>query len=120
VVTRIDADDEQLEKTITLQENPVLIITAGPGSGHVFTLSLESMMSIGRAKANDIVLEDVAVSSQHCRIRPDDGQFIVHDLRSTNGTFVNDHRVTRSHLRSGDVLKIGETTMQFRMDQKRP
>jgi uncharacterized protein YegL len=120
VVTRIDADDELLEKTVTLQENPVLIITAGPGSGHVFTLSLESMMSIGRAKANDIVLEDVAVSSQHCRIRPDDGQFIVHDLRSTNGTFVNDHRVTRSHLRSGDVLKIGETTMQFRMDQKRP
>jgi hypothetical protein len=120
VVTRIEADDELLEKTVTLQENPVLIITAGPGSGHVFTLSLESMMSIGRAKANDIVLEDVAVSSQHCRIRPDDGQFIVHDLRSTNGTFVNDHRVTRSHLRSGDVLKIGETTMQFRMDQKRP
>jgi len=120
VVTRIDADDELLEKTVTLQENPVLIITAGPGSGHVFTLSVESMMSIGRAKANDIVLEDVAVSSQHCRIRPDDGQFIVHDLRSTNGTFVNDHRVTRSHLRSGDVLKIGETTMQFRMDQKRP
>jgi len=120
VVARIGPEDDLLEKTITLQEKPVLIITAGPGTGHVFTLSLETMTSIGRAKANDIVLDDVAVSSQHCRIRPDDGQFIVHDLRSTNGTFVNDQRVTRSHLRSGDALKVGETMMQFRMDQKRP
>jgi hypothetical protein len=121
VVARLPTgDSETLEKTVTLQEKPVLIITAGPGVGHVFALSPESMTSIGRARANDIVLDDVAVSSQHCRIRPDDGQFIVHDLRSTNGTFVNDHRVTRSHLRSGDVLKIGETIFQFRMDQKRP
>jgi hypothetical protein len=120
IVGRVAEEDEHLEKTVTLQEKPVLVITAGPGTGHVYTLSAESMTSIGRAKANDIILDDVAVSSQHCRIRPDDGQFIVHDLRSTNGTFVNEHRVTRSHLRSGDMLKVGETTMQFRMDQKRP
>ena len=59
--------------------------------------------SLGRAKVNDIVLnEDVAVSSEHCRIRPEDGKFVLHDLKSTNGTFVNDRKVTRQPLTEGD------------------
>jgi len=66
--------------------------------------------SLGRAKVNDIVLnEDVAVSSEHCRIRPEDGKFVLHDLKSTNGTFVNDRRVTRQPLTEGDTIQVGET-----------
>jgi hypothetical protein len=119
VVARLSSTEEFLEKTITLQEKPILLVTAGASAGQVFNLSLESVTSIGRAKANDIVLEDVAISSQHCRVRPENGSFVVHDLRSTNGTFLNERRVTRSPLTSGDILKVGETSLQFRMDQKR-
>jgi von Willebrand factor type A domain/FHA domain len=119
VVARLSSTEEFLEKTITLQEKPILLVTAGASVGQVFNLSLESVTSIGRAKANDIILEDVAISSQHCRVRPENGSFVVHDLRSTNGTFLNERRITRSPLASGDILKVGETSLQFRMDQKR-
>jgi hypothetical protein len=119
VVARLSSTEEYLEKTITLQEKPILLVTAGASVGQVFNLSLESVTSIGRAKANDIVLEDVAISSQHCRIRPENGLFVVHDLRSTNGTFLNERKITRAQLNSGDTVKVGETSLQFRMDQKR-
>jgi len=119
VVAQLSSTEEYLEKTITLQEKPILLVTAGASLGQVFNLSLESVTSIGRSKANDIILEDVAISSQHCRIRPENGLFVVHDLRSTNGTFLNERRITRAQLNSGDIVKVGETSLQFRMDQKR-
>ncbi len=119
VMARMDLTEEYLEKTITLREQPVLTITNGPGAGMIFSLNRQSTTSVGRAKANDIVLEDVSVSSQHCRIRPEDGSFVVHDLKSTNGTFVNERRISRHVLAEGDTIKLGETYMQFRLNQKR-
>ncbi len=119
VVQRMDLTEEYLEKTVTLHEEPVLAITGGPGSGQVFVVSRDGATSIGRAKLNEIVLGDVSVSSQHCRIRPDGGGFVLHDLRSTNGTFVNERRVARHALSEGDVVKCGETYLQFRLNQRR-
>jgi len=119
VVERSNLTEEYLEKTVTLRQRPVLAITRGPGTGQVFELSHATATSIGRSKANDIVVGDVSVSSQHCRIRPEDGQFVLHDLKSTNGTLVNDKRVTRQPLGEGDVIKIGETSLTFRVDHRR-
>jgi hypothetical protein len=119
VLARYNVTEEFLEKTVALQERPVLVITAGPGSGRVFTVNETATTSLGRAKANDVILEDTSVSSEHCRIRPEDGVFIVHDLKSTNGTFVNEKKVTRHPLSAGDVLKVGETSLQFRLDYRR-
>ncbi len=119
VMARLSATDEYLEKTLTLRERPVLVVNRGPGAGKVFDLNLESATCIGRAKANDIVLDDVAVSSEHCRIRTENGAFVVHDLSSTNGTFVNDHKISRQRLGTGDMLQVGETFMQFRLEQRR-
>ena len=119
VLARMNSTEEFLEKTITLKERPVLSVTRGPGSGQVYELSRETATSLGRAKANDIVLDDVAVSSQHCRIRPEDGHFVVHDLRSTNGTFVNERRVLQQSLTEGDVIQIGETYLQYRTEHRR-
>jgi len=56
------------------------------------------------------------VSSQHCRIRPQRGVYELIDMKSTNGTFVNERKVVRTNLSAGDVIKVGETMMQFRMD----
>ena len=115
----MSSTEEYLEKTVALRERPVLTITRGPGVGQMFELGNESAMSIGRAKANEVVINDVSVSSEHCRIRPEDGHFVLHDLKSTNGTFVNERRVTRHVLAEGDVLKIGETSLLYKTDLKR-
>ncbi len=119
VLSRLDTNDEPVEKTIVIQESPVLEVTKGPEAGMVFALSWQSATSIGRAKANDIRLDDVAISSQHCRIRPEGGSFVLHDLQSTNGTLVNNRRVSRHVLEQGDVIKMGDTSLEFRLDREK-
>lgn len=119
VLARLNATEEYLEKTVTLRERPVLVVNRGPAVGRVYDLNLDSATCLGRAKANDIVVDDVAVSSEHCRVRQEDGSFVVHDLKSTNGTFVNDQKVSRHVLAIGDVLQVGETFLVFRMEHRR-
>jgi hypothetical protein len=119
VLARMNTTEEYLEKTITLQERPVLAITRGPRAGEVFELSAMAATSIGRSRANDIQVDDVSISGQHCRIRPEDGHFVLHDLKSTNGTMVNDKKVARHVLAEGDVISIGETSLQYRHEMKR-
>lgn len=119
VLARLNVTEEYLDQTVSLQECPVLSITRGQGAGRTFELSRATALSVGRARANDVVLEDVAVSSQHCRIRPESGGFVVHDLKSTNGTFVNDRRVSHHALAEGDVIQIGETWLQYKLEHRR-
>ncbi len=113
------ADEDYLDKTITLSELPVLVVQGGPQSGQFYVLNQKTTTCLGRARANDVVLDDVSVSGQHCRIRFENGHFVLHDLKSTNGTFVNEQRVQRQPLKPGDVLKLGETLVQFKLDRKK-
>jgi uncharacterized protein YegL len=119
VVARMGGTEEYLEKTVVLRERPVLAVTRGPLAGQVFELSATTATSLGRAKANDVILDDTSVSSQHCRIRPEDDGFTLLDLKSTNGTFVNERRVASQRLAEGDVIKLGEMELQFRLEQRR-
>src|SRR5262249_4252508 len=115
VLARMNQTEEYLERTITLLERPVLAVTRGPRAGEVFELSASTAVSIGRSRVNDIPLTDVSISAQHCRIRPEDGHFVLHDLRSTNGTLVNQRRVAGRHvLAEGDVITLGETAIEYR------
>jgi pSer/pThr/pTyr-binding forkhead associated (FHA) protein len=118
MIAPLDVSQEDLQKTMLLQEKPVLVVTGGARLGQIFTLSRGSTISLGRARANDVVLDDVAVSSQHCRIRPEGDRFVLQDLESTNGTRVNDRRVKKHMLAEGDVIQIGETRLEFRMDTR--
>ena len=119
VLTRMDLAGEPVDKTVLLMDKPVLTVTRGERKGEVFPLSGESSISIGRAQANDVVLDDASVSSQHCRIRPEPGGFVVHDMKSTNGTQVNGRPVDRHRLAEGDVIQVGETSLQYRRERKR-
>jgi hypothetical protein len=120
LLERLSHTEEYLDKTVVLRDEHVLAITHGPLAGTRFPLSLASALSLGRSKANDVVLEDPSISSQHCRIRPTtQGGFMVHDLKSTNGTYVNEKRVTQHALADGDVIRVGETHLQLRRDQSR-
>jgi pSer/pThr/pTyr-binding forkhead associated (FHA) protein len=69
---------------------------------------------LGRKPGNDIVLMDLAVSGEHCAFELQGlSDVVVQDLRSTNGTYVNDHMVKRHVLRDGDVLKIGRFRVEY-------
>jgi hypothetical protein len=119
VLARLVATEEYVEKTVTLRPRPVLVALDGPDRGRTFDLSLQETTSLGRARLNDIVLADTAVSAEHCRIRPAGGCFVVHDLRSRNGTFVNERRAVRQDLREGDLIRVGETSLQLRTEHRR-
>lgn len=74
-------------------------------------LSIEEGATIGRAASNQIALQSadsIAVSQHHARIvREPSGGYVLEDLGSTNGTFLNDVRVQRAELRDGDILSLG-------------
>lgn len=81
----------------------------------VKTVTLDGNLQIGRAEACQIRLEDTYISSFHARIfRRDDGWY-VEDLGSTNGTYLNQRRVTSpAELGAGDRLKVGKVTLELR------
>lgn len=71
-----------------------------------------AIKTIGRATRADFVLDAAMVSRLHCRLTASkDGTLEVLDLKSTNGTFVNGHRVHRGTLSSGDRLKVGRVEL---------
>jgi len=68
-------------------------------------------VTIGRSAKCEIVLRDDNVSRQHCRISLWDGEYIVKDLDSANGTFVNGERVDEAVLKNGDLVACGDTNL---------
>ena len=91
-----------------------LLAEGGPFAGKVLDIVAEEMV-IGRAAENELVLEDGSLSRRHCRIRrtgPD--RLELEDLNSSNGTYLNGQRVTRSMATIGDLVRFGE--LQFRVD----
>lgn len=68
--------------------------------------------TVGRAARADFILEAPLVSRLHCRLEAGDNNLEVVDLKSTNGTFVNDKRITRAQLTSGDRLRVGRVELK--------
>lgn len=90
------------------------IIRTGPNPGMVFELAEEVIM-MGRDVTNDIVIGDAEMSRQHARLTRTPGGYVLEDLGSTNGTFVNGERLMAPRvLNPGDLVGMGETvTMTF-------
>jgi pSer/pThr/pTyr-binding forkhead associated (FHA) protein len=77
-----------------------------------------SGLSFGRTADNQIVIDDLAVSSEHARVTPltaENGevQYSLVDLDSTNGTFVNEKKVERQLLHHKDVIRVGWNSFTF-------
>lgn len=89
-----------------------LIVLAGPDEGRVFALESDAFL-IGRSRATSTGLIDSHVSRVHCQIHHEDGHHVLTDFESGSGTYVNGQRVTHHVLKPGDLIRIGETSMQF-------
>lgn len=76
-------------------------------------MEVGEFLTIGRDLANHIVLEDEFTSTRHARLERKATGFLLRDLRSRNGTFVNGARVVEAMLNDGDRLRIGQTDMVF-------
>ncbi len=77
-------------------------------------------IGIGRAPDNDLLIDNLAVSSYHARIYPEAGQLVIEDLNSMNGTFVNGQRVERSMLRDGDDIVVGKHHIRVEITREAP
>ncbi|HKZ53274.1 MAG TPA: FHA domain-containing protein [Candidatus Acidoferrales bacterium] len=73
----------------------------------------QSPVTIGRLPNNTVAIDNPAVSGQHARVVVEGGQYILEDLNSRNGTFVNNQPINRHVLREGDVVGIGKHTLVF-------
>jgi len=77
--------------------------------------------TLGRKPGNDIVLENMAVSGQHCAFELQGlADVFIEDLGSTNGTFVNNRKVRRQQLHDGDLIAIGSFRIQFLQASEEP
>jgi len=78
-----------------------------------FQQELSKALAIGRGPTCDLCLPDKALSRQHCRLEPDGDRWLVIDLDSRNGTYINGRRIQRQHLKDGDRLQIGDSVLIF-------
>ena len=85
-----------------------LIMRSGPTPGAAFMLEGDQL-TIGRDATNDIVINDAEISRRHARLTFQGGKYVLEDLGSTNGTFVNGQRLAGPRvLKAGEVVSFGE------------
>ena len=91
----------------------ILVVVEGPDQGFKFRIKPAAAMHLGRENDNDVILDDPATSRHHAEIVFRDGSYVVTDLRSANGTFVNDQRVDQRALADGDLIRLGQNVVRF-------
>jgi two-component system NtrC family sensor kinase len=94
-----------------------LFVIQGRNKGTRYDLTHhEGAVSIGREAGNLVQLDDNEVSRRHAEIRRVGDGFVVGDLKSSNGTYLNDRKVDRAELSSGDRIRIGRTVLVYTKD----
>jgi signal transduction histidine kinase len=100
---------------------PSLFVIQGFNKGARYDLAAhEGAMCIGRESGNFVQLDDNEVSRRHAEIRRVGAGFVVGDLKSSNGTYLNNRKVERAELASGDQIQIGRTVMVYSKDNEVP
>lgn len=90
-----------------------LVVIEGPLNGTIVPLG-DIQITIGRAPDSTLVIDDDYASSRHARIYPSEGAWVVEDLGSTNGTWIDRTRITTpTVLPVGAPLRVGRTTLQI-------
>lgn len=89
-----------------------LVVSRGPWTGTGVVLS-GPLTTIGRHHGNDIALGDPTVSAQHAEIRGDGDRYLITDVGSLTGTYVNRQRIDQAELHHGDEVWIGRHRLVF-------
>ncbi|HVL85916.1 MAG TPA: FHA domain-containing protein [Pseudonocardia sp.] len=97
----------------------LLVVKRGPNAGSRFLLDRPTT-SAGRHPDSDIFLDDVTVSRRHAEFRRDAGEFVVVDVGSLNGTYVNREPVDTAVLANGDEVQIGKFRLVFLTGPREP
>ena len=84
----------------------------GPQRGELFTLGSQTV--VGKDPSCTLVLQDSFMSSRHAEIKIEAGSWILKDMGSTNGTYVNDKRVDKQELVDNDFVKFGQFLCKFK------
>jgi hypothetical protein len=105
-------DDGPLEELAT--DGPALVVRSGGGRAGEHFVPQTERTTIGRSPDCDIFLDDVTVSRTHAVLVERNGEFVIADEGSLNGTFVNRKRIdTETRLESGDEVQIGKYRLSF-------
>lgn len=109
-----DVAEEEL--TVTLGELPgaaaMVVVKRGPNAGSKFFLD-HDVTGAGRHPDSHIFLDDITVSRRHAEIAKTDDGFVVRDVGSLNGTYLNRERIEEAKLSNGDELQIGKYKLVF-------
>jgi pSer/pThr/pTyr-binding forkhead associated (FHA) protein len=101
------------EKTVfdTLPKGS-LVVQSGPATGQ--QISLQGEVRLGRNRSNSMVFLDKKVSRYHAKLIPIDETYVITDLGSSNGTYVNGVRIGQPvRLNTGDLIRIGDSELEF-------
>ncbi|CAG0934851.1 ABC transporter ATP-binding/permease protein [Thermoflexales bacterium] len=118
-IEAIDLKDGDLIRLGEMGSNAVtLTYRAGQApqmtSPDQFDLAAHDTLTIGRAAECDLVLDSPLVSRHHARLERSGPVHVLSDLGSTNGSYVNSHRIDRAELHAGDVIQIGPYRFTYR------
>ncbi len=86
------------------------------GGPYRFRMTPGRVRTLGRGTRADFVVDATLVSRMHCRLLVADGELVVENLGSTNGTFVNGQKVERATLKAGDQLRTGRVELTVSAD----
>lgn len=96
-----------------------LVVIDETGAEKKYDLSKKKIWKIGKKNDNDIVVVDKTVSRNHVEIHATDDSFLLKDLNSTNGTFINEMKVKEAFLSPGDTIILGNAKMEYRAQNEK-
>src|SRR6185312_2708865 len=89
-----------------------LVVLSAGFNGRTHDLNVDKT-TIGRVEDNTFQIVDASVSSHHCEILLRGSDVVIHDLGSTNGSFINGEKISESVLKPGQTLKLGQIELQL-------
>ena len=99
---------------MTVPSDEVVLIMEGGADSETIPLQGRSI-TMGRQSSNDVVVAEPGVSRKHAELADSQGMFVIRDLKSTNGTFVNSKKIDEGdyHLQDGDSIRLGASKVTY-------
>jgi pSer/pThr/pTyr-binding forkhead associated (FHA) protein len=92
----------------------IIIVSRGPNEGSTFMVDQDTV-TVGRHPDSNIFLDDITVSRRHSVIERAGGEFVIRDVGSLNGTYVNHDRIDHKPIVDGDEIQVGRFVLIFRV-----